>query len=589
VGVYLRSISFGRCAGIGLISLALVGCVGGSAGEDEADTGDETGEDGGLPPIDPAICQDMEFDNEVDEAACDDVYGRGAEPEMADEIELCRRLYVDLTGALPTRKEFENDCQGRKVGAIVDDLMGRDAYVDQGRRLWADLLFMTSSVTYFEYIVALDDLVGQLYRGEIKLPKFAELVATHPGFTGRFDGQDLVGYSFLAFLGRDAAPHERLGLEPLWHLWQERFEEQHPTYYFGYSREVVNTILCMGSNEGTCHSDLWGHHSVVIPVVEEGNYDYEGVNVFAVEDLSGDQWNTLRLPGRLIAMQPVFYETAAARSLERYLGYDAGAQLPLVRQRLVDMLMESGGNIREIEREILTSELYVMAAAVPPPEDAGTGDTGDGETGDAGEEEFQVPDFWHGPMKQLMAEAWLDSVEKLTGVEVGGCDHRFTDVQAGRPTDDSPYEDTWWHPNEFPKDDDPTWAPEQNKPDYTYRDIARQLGGCPDQQGQLRYTGTGVMISIGYSGVLSEVCMVADPGSALYPGDLESLGKSEEDLRHITDAMVKAALTRGPPDELAIALDEAVSACRDSADCEPINFSQNVCRALLQSAPFVFY
>lgn len=587
MGVYLQAVEFGRCLGVGLVSLALVGCAGGAGGSDDEGTGDETG-DGGLPSIDPAICEDMDFDNEVDEAACDDIWGRGAQPEMADEVELCRRLYVDLTGALPTRQEFEADCQGRDAGAIVDDLMGRDGYVDQGRRLWADLLYMTSAVTYFEYIVALDELVAQLYRGDLKLPKFAELVATHPGFTGRFDGQDLVGYSFAAFLGRDAAPHERIGLEPLWHMWQERFEEQHPTYYFGYSREVVNTILCMGSNEGACHSDLWGHQSVVIPVVEEGNYDYEGVNVFAVEDLTGDQWDTLRLPGRLIAMQPTFYETAAERSLERYLGYAAGAQLPRVRQRLVDMLIESGGNLREIEREILTSQLYTMAGAVPPAEDAGTGDTG--ETGEDGQDAaFETPDFWHGPMKQLAAEAWLDSVAKMTGVEIGSCDHRFTDVQAGRPADDSPYEDTWWHPSEFPKDPDPAWAPEQNKPDYDYRDIARQLGGCPDQQGQLRYTGTGVMISIGYAAVANEACMPADPGSALFPGDLESLGKSEEDLRHVTDHMVKAALTRSPPDDLVMALDDAVSACRDSADCDPINFSQNVCSALLQSAPFIFY
>lgn len=553
-----------------------VGCAADAGSDDEDETGGESGDETGgdeLPPIDPAICDGMEFDNVVDEASCDEIYGRGIEPEMADDVEMCRRLFVDLTGSLPTRAEYNSDCKERGTTKIVDDLMGRDTYVELGQRMWADILLTTSNETLYTYLIELDDLVGDLYRGDMKLPRFAELVSTHPGFTGRFDGQDLVGFSFQAFLGRDAAPHERVGLEPLWHMWQERFEDQHPDYYFGYSRVVINSILCMGSNEGLCHSDLWGHHSVILPVVEEDNYDYDGVNVYPVEDLSGDEWNTVRLPGRLIAEQPTFYEAAVDRALMRYLGYEAGAQLPLVRQRLVDMMHDSGGDVRELEREILTSELYRMAAAYPedetPLEDAD-------------------PDFWHGPMKQLSAEAWLDSVEKLTQVELGNCDHRFNDVQGGRPLPDSPYEDTWWHPSRFPIDDN-GFPPERNKPDYTYRNMARQLGGCPDQQGQLRYTGTGVMISIGYSSFGAQACESAIEGSPMLPNGFTDLSKSEEDLRGAANDLYRQALLRAPSEDLDETLSAAVSGCRDASECDARGFIQHTCTALLQSAPFVFY
>lgn len=546
------------------------GCQEGAEPTEEEETGGA--DDDGLPPIDEAICDGMEFDNAVDEATCDEIYGRGIEPEFADEIELCRRLFADLTGALPTRAEFKDTCEGRSVDAIVDDLMDRDEYVQLGQRRWADHFLMTSQVTLFNYIADLDELSGQLYRGEISLPKFAELTTTHPGFTGRFDGQDLVGYSFQAFLGRDAAPHERLGLEPLWHMWGERFEERHPLYYFGYSRVVINTILCMGSFEGACHSDLWGHHSVVIPVVEEDNYDYEGVNVFDVSEL-WRHWQELRLPGRLIAQQPTFYETAADRALERYLGYDLGFQIPLARQRLVDLLNATGGDVRALDREVLTSELYAYAAAFP--EEEGT------------TIEESVPDFWHGPMKQLTAEAWLDSIEKLGEVEIGHCDHRYPSVQAGRPLDDSPYEDTVWHPSNYPLD--PDWPPEQNKPDYTYAELARQLGGCPDQQGQLRFTGTGVMIAIGYSSISRAVCENAVEGSALFPDGAGGGGKSQDELLLTVEDLYRSIMIRSLPEDMDEPVAEAIEGCRDVTECEPLNFTQNTCIALLESAPFIFY
>lgn len=565
--------------------LLLGACNDDGGGSDDGGTGEGTGDGTGgtgddgepdepeLPPIDPEICNNLTFDNVIDEASCPEIQGRGIEPEPADDFEMCRRYTLDLLGYSPTVDDYEADCKGRTREEIVDDFMGRDGYVQLGRRVWADEFLMTSQETYYEYVAQLDALVQQLYRGEIKLGELARQIVTHPGFTGRFEGQDLPGYSFLAFLGRDAAPHERKGLEPLWHMWQDRFIDEHPLYYFGYSKMVVNTILCMGGNEADCHSDLWGHHSVVIPPIEEDNYDYDGVNVLDLADLSPDQWQELAKPGDLITQQPVFHETAANKSLVRYLGYRAGVQIPRVAQVLVDLLDATNGDVRRIEREILTSQLYWMASAFPDPEET--------------PEELSSPDFWHGPMKQMTAEMWLDSVANLSGMDLGHCDPRFPDVQGGRP-EGAPYEDNKWHPNEYPKDLD-GWPAEANKPDYRYRDMARLLGGCPDQLAQLRFTGTGVMIALAQSNITQEICAEVTVEAPIVPGNLDPTDKSVAHLTEIADHMYGAALLTEVPEGLQDALDGSVEGCRDDAECDAGMFAFHICSAVLKSGPFLFY
>lgn len=537
----------------------------------ESDGGSSS--EGGLPPIDPEICPMLEFDNAVDEASCPEIQGRGVEPEIADEVELCRRLHLDLVGSAPTPEEFETVCEGRSVEDIVADLMATDEYVRTGQRVWADKLRMTSTVTYFEYVVALDELVQQLYRGELTWPQFGVAVATHPGYAGRFDGQDLVGYNFLAMLGRDAAPHERLDLQALWHMWEERFVEMHPQYYFGYTRVVVNTIVCEYT-PWLCHSELWGHHSVVLPIVVPDNYDYEGPNVLAVEDLDEGQWAELRKPGELLVQQPSFYEAAVDDLLLRHLGYKAGVQIPLVRQVLVDMLASSG-DLREVEREILSSQLYRMASEYPDPE---------GTLEDEGS-----PDFWHGPMKQMSAELWLDSVEKLTAIDLGSCDLRFPEVIAGAPTPDADYTEYVWHPNDYPKDPDPVWPVEANKPDYTYRDLARALGGCPDQESQLRFVGTGVMISLSQSVIAQGVCsQVAADAPMLLPGlvpDDTQAATYEAIAEHVHQAIT----LRPIPAELEGAVADLVDGCAGDAECNAAVLSFHLCAALVGSGDFLFY
>jgi hypothetical protein len=538
----------------------------GESGDGSTDVADDAADD----TVGSSVCDELEFDNLVDEASCPYVQGEGVEPTPAGEIELCRRYFVDLVGRVPTLDEVAATCSGRTPEEIVDELMAGDGYVQLGRRVWADELRMTSQISYYEYIEQADALVQDLYRGDILLPEFAIEIATHPAFTSRFDGQDLVGYNFQMFLGRDAAPHERLGLHGLWRSWIPG-EAVHPDYYFPYLVQRVDTTLC-AYLPALCHTELWGHHSVVIPQPFPASEDYE-LNVLDLAELGDDEWAELQTPGVLITQQPTFYETAADKALERYLGYDAGVQMPLVQQALVTLANDTAGDVRALEREILTSQLYTMAAAAPDP---------DGTPADEG-----TPDYWHGPTKHMTAEAWLDSLELLTGFELGSCDPRFPEPLAGEPYPGAPFEEYRFHPNEFPKD--PAYPASANWPNFLYAALAWRIGGCPNQVAQTRFTGTGVMISLAHAQNLQLNCGYMAPDAPLLPVSFSAGATDAEALREIATHMIDVVSLGEPPAGIDAAIDDAVDGCLADDDCDAELFAIQTCDALMQSAPFLFY
>lgn len=534
---------------------------------DSTDAADDAADD----TVGSSVCDGLEFDNVVDEAACPYVQSEGVEPTPAGEVELCRRYFVDLVGRVPTVDEVAATCSGRTPAEIVDELMAGDPYVQLGRRVWADEMRMTSQVSYYEYIADADLLVQDLYRGDIVLPEFAIEIATHPAFTSRFDGQDLVGYNFQMFLGRDAAPHERLGLYGLWRSWFVADAGFHPDYYFPYFVMRVDTTLC-AYLPALCSTELWGHHSVAIPQPFPDSPD-PSLNTLGLDELGDGEWTELQTPGVLITQQPTFYETAADKALRRYLGYDAGVQMPLVQQALVTLATDSDGDVRALEREILTSNLYTMAAAAPDP---------DGTPADEG-----TPDRWHGPMKHMTAEAWLDSIELLTGLELGSCDPRFPEPAAGVPYPDAPYTEVRWHPNEFPKD--PSFPPEANAPDFLYATLATRLGGCPNQIAQTRFTGTGVMVSLAHAQNLQLNCGLMAPDAPLLPGGFSPGATDAETLHDIATHMVDTVTLGEPPADIDAAIGDAVDGCLADDDCNAALFATQTCDALLQSASFLFY
>lgn len=533
----------------------------GAEAGDAGDGGSEGGADGGGaddgPPAE--VCAEMSFDNVVDEAACPNIQGQGVEPEPADAVEFCRRAFIDLLGASPTAVEYEENCKDRTYAEIVDDFMARPAYVRRSQRMWADVFQMNSGVTYYQYIADLDALAGQLHAGEITLDAFGEIAATHPGFLGRWDGVDLVGHNFLAHFHRDANPAERLALMPLWQMWEERPLED--PLHAGTRRVVLNTLRCAEPNSADCYSDFWGDHTVIIDPPVPGDTNPDGPNVIDQALLSEAQWEVLRTPGRLIVEQGGFYEAYVDRTLERYLGYDAGNELPEVRQALVELLAEAGGDVRAVDREITTSILYVSSNVY------------DEELKDNPDD--YDPQWWHGPVKQMDAEAWLASAQKLVGVPVGSCDHRYPEVQSGAQG---------MHPHAYPTLADGT-------PDYAFRDDARLLGGCPDQVASFRENRAGLIPAMTQATLTKELCESAMPGAPIYPVQFieDPDDKSTESLTTAANQTYAAALIRPIPTGAEDALVAGVEGCRDATECLPADFAFHTCRLILKSADFLFY
>lgn len=522
----------------------------GSSGGDDA--ADETG--------DPeSVCVNMQFDNVIDEAACPQIQGEGIEPQPADSIEFCRRVYIDLLGESPTATEYEQNCKYLTSIELVDAFMNRPEYVRTSQRMWADLFQMNSAVTHYAYIADLDAKIGELYAGTMTLDQLAELGATHPGFTGRWDGTDLVAFSFRAFLGREATPAERLALLPLWQLWGERAMPD--PYQANAKNVVVDTLQCAAPNESLCNSDFWGDHTVLIPPPVPGDVSDPGPNIIDQSTLSPEQWDTLRTPGQLIAQQVNLYESYVDRALVRYLGYDAGTQLPLVRQALVDLMTSTNGNVRAVDREILTSILYMS-----------TNRYDEAETPD---EEDWDPPYWHGPVKQMDAEDWLRSAYKLAGMPQVPCDHRYPEVQSGA---------MGFHPHNYA-------AMPNGAPDYTLRDKAQLLGGCPDRVAQFRESRTGLIAALTQATLTADLCAMASTSAPIYPLAVvdDPTDKSEEALWEAVDQVYSAALIRPVMEGAGEGVGEGITLCRDDLECTPNEFAVQACRLVLKSADFFYY
>ncbi|MBX7077976.1 MAG: DUF1549 domain-containing protein [Nannocystaceae bacterium] len=542
----------GADSGTGGTEASATAGTGDTAATEGADSGDATGD-----PVD--VCSTIEFDNVIDQAACPDIQGIGVNPPPADGVEICRRLYIDLLGESPTDVEYEQHCKYHTADELVDDFMARPEYIRTSQRMWADLFQMNSAVTHYAYIAELDAMVGQVYAGTMTLGQFAGIAATHPGFLGRWDGNDLVAFSFRAFLGREATPAERLALEPLWHLWEERPVAD--PYQSNAKNVVVDTLNCVAPNEADCHSDFWGDETVLIAPPAPGDQSDPGPNILDQSTLTDQQWGTLRKPGVLIAQQAAFYESYVDRALMRYLGYDAGAALPLVRQALVDLMTQTDGNVRAVDYQILTSILYQSTNRYDETE------TPDDEDWD--------PPYLSGPLKQMDAEDWLRSAYKLAGAPKLACDHRYPEVQSGA---------MGFHPH--------TYATMPNgSPDYELRDKAQLLGGCPDRVAQFRESRTGLIAALTQATLTAELCAMAGASAPIYPFAVvdDPNDKSEEALWEAVDQVYSAALIRPVMDGATDGVDEGITLCRDDLECTPTEFAVQACRLVLKSADFIYY
>ena len=459
----------------------------------------------------------------------------GITPSIAADTELCRRYSIDLVGVAPSWQEYQDHCQGKSPAEMADYFLAQPGYVRLNQRLWADALQLDNRQNWYQYTIDLDAQVARLYQGQLSYPDFTAIAVAHPAFVSKFVGENVVAYAYLAFLGRDALSEERQDLLSLYRMWMPRQAYDPALTTFNgqttnYKEMVINPMRCAGPLGAiNCTSNLF-HATVRL----------DGTAVLTLSQLSPAQWETLRTPGRMLATLPYYWEAAVDNVLHKYLGWWHGGyqlpgyELPEVRQALALLFQQGAGDIRLLEREVLTSVLYIMPAK---------------------EAQGDVK-FWHyGPSKQMIAEAWLDSVARFTGVDLGVCDWRFPNLA-------------------------PRWLPRNLVPPrgqiggFDYQAEARTMGGCPDQEGQFRYTEVGVLYAMEQRDVLASVCSASAATAFLPPAGTDASG--------LVRLMYQRALLVDPgPDEL-----QAVAGMLPGANAQ---VARNLCQAVLRSGRFLFY
>jgi hypothetical protein len=426
------------------------------------------------PPAEP--CSQVR--NGVDRALCDEFASLDHRPLLASSDELCARLGVDMLGRKPTPEERAN-CSQLDVADAVAVYQELDAYRMTQRRRWADRFGYADALVDPYAIKDLDRLVDQLYRGESKYADFAIVALSHPAFVGRHLSfgfhEEVAKAGFRIFLGRVATKPESLDLAPLWSAWAagggfRAIDEQ------GFVYGPIPYVDPAACEKGvrSCSSNLLGKATVEI----EAN---GRVGPMDTQYLSEQDWEQLRAPGRLFTSLDIFWEAAVDEVLMKYLGYDLGTLRPEVRDSLVRDFREHQ-DIRELERQVLTSIAYVQSAKIDPDHLA--------------PEAIRGLPLAQGPSKLMTPEAWLHSVGSAIGVDVGDCDFRYPSLG------NTLFDPNTYSPIEFTDLGDFWPRKADGTIDHSFRDMATAMGGCP---GQFDFFSFSVSTRSNYLGLIAAV------------------------------------------------------------------------------------
>ncbi|MDH5675992.1 MAG: hypothetical protein OEZ06_27970 [Myxococcales bacterium] len=526
-------------------------------------------EDGSIPDCDAACrahCDGLGLDNPVDEAMCPSLWGVGLATQPIDALEACRRIYADLGGRLPGFGEVRDDCRERPLGEVVSGLMAEPEFVLIGQRQWADALRYNNEAVNFERIYDADALVGKLYRGEVAYDEFAAVISAHPVLTRRYDTPgDRAEALFSLLLGRPPYENERSDLARLYALWGNGYYD-HPKLQTRLPDAVIE-YRCIDeaggvddATKGECTSVLWGYNELIL----EPDFRAQDGQMWSGL-LTAEEWEALSAPGRILSGLLGFWEHAVDDVLQQYLGYDLGKQLPEVRQRLIEYLLEHDGDLRAVHYAVATSQVYLQSTA----------------TADA-----SAPRYTYGPFKQVEVETWIDSVKAITGYDLSSCDHRL-------PVPENLIESGFLgtavvHQSRWDLGDDGDVVGD-------YRNLARTLGGCPDNSVGGRFKTISILTTATQLGFVTEVCNATlEPGrgaaiAKLLPADIEADTALDADL---AESILEAQVRRffGRPSREAERLDarEHADACAPKP-CTAEAFARPLCYALLGGSEMLFY
>ncbi len=521
-----------------------------------------------------AYCEGAGLENPVNRGLCKGLWGVGLAPARIDFEESCRRMVIDLTGAIPSAAETRLLCAG-SWGETARRLMEREDFIEVNQRRAADRYLYSTLVVNVQSIYDLDALVGKLYRGLVPYDLFAAVLSAHPVIVRRqADPRDTAEAVFVLLMGRPPFDDERADLGRLYATWQRGYYD-HPALNMRVPDSFVR-FPCLDEEgevdplrRGQCTSVLWGFNEIILQPDLRATRDRESGELVTWNGvLEGEEWATLQLPGRALAKERAFWEHAVDQVLLQYLGYDLGTDVPAVREELVNWLVTHEGDIRSVHYAVLTSAAYLQSARVSTP----------------------APYRWvQGPLKQVEAETWIQSVARLSGKKLeGGCDYRISHpeefLQSGSLSSYRLLKNSDWSFNE------------DGELELGYADLARDLGGCQQNVASGRFKVISILTTARQLSFVDEVCNPRGdaPGGGvavqrLLPGDLApSLAMTDALGEEVARHQYRTFLGRSPSSEETAEARAAAAQCALGL-CTAENFARPLCFALLSSAEVLFY
>ncbi|MCA9577183.1 MAG: hypothetical protein H6726_29245 [Sandaracinaceae bacterium] len=519
-----------------------------------------------------AHCAAQTFNNPLDEAMCPHLWGAGLDTRPVDEHEACRRMYVDLAGYFPTLFEIERSCLGRPADEVALRLIASDEFVRVNQLRWSDRLRYDNISVNFERIFDADETVGKAYRGLIRYDELVEVMSAHPVLTRRFDNAgDRAEALFTLFLGRPPFDNERADMAKLYRLWNNHYVD-HPQLGLRLPDAFIQHA-CVDergeidpNTQGQCTSLLWGYNQVIIEP------DFRAIDGRTwSENLTEAEWRVLQTPGRILSVRSEAWEYAVADVLEQYLGYNLSFYAPSVLQPLVEYLFAHGGDIRSIHYVVATSQLYRQSTTCP-----------DDVCGD----DLNPPAWTYGALKQVDSQVWLDTLSRFGSSDIGRCDRRLPStrdfMQAGVYGIDVLANSEWTFNDEGVVDE-------------RYRNVARTLGGCPDNQVTTRFQTISILNTATQESFVAEMC---NPGGAstsavesarILPETIAANRALDDTVaEEVVEYQVRTYFGRPASTEERDMARVGGAACVPQP-CDAETFARVLCYALLSSGEMLFY
>jgi hypothetical protein len=519
-----------------------------------------------------SFCASQELTNPVDRGMCASTWGVGLSTKKIVDSEACRRLFVDMLGRFPTYDEVESTCGDEDWDKVVESLMARERFVEINQRRWADALRYDTESVSVERIFDMDRLVGKLYRGKVPYDQFAAITSAHPILTRRHDTPgDRAEALFSMFMGRPPLGNERSDLGRLYNLWENGYYD-HPELGVRLPDAHIRYRCLNESGEpdpnqlGECTSILYGYNELYLtPDLRAEEGDDAGQWTMWSGLLKADEWALLQMPGRLLSQQPTFWEKAVDDVLELYLGYDLGRQIPAVRDELVSHLLANNGDIRSLHHAVLTSQAYLQSA------------TGNSER----------PYRWTwGPLKQVDAEVWIDTLSRVTGENLGDCDWRLNRpedfLEQDRVTPYAMVVNSRWE------------LDDEGNVKGDYRRLARTLGGCPSNDVGGRFKVLSILTTATQLNFVNSLCDPGQRGTGVPVKKLLPVGITPDravtprNAQQIVRHQIETFYGRLPRQS------EMEDASRHGEQCQrevctAEEFARPACYATLSSAEMLFY